>query len=300
MTSSTSELGPRAAWVMAARPKTLYAAVAPVIVGSAVALAEGRFQLLPAVAALLGAVLIQIGANLANDVFDYEKGADTAGRLGPVRVTEAGLLSPKQVQRGMWLTFGLAALAGIYLTSVAGWPVLLIGILSIAAGIAYTGGPFPLGYHGLGDLFVFVFFGLVAVGGAYFVQARTLSSLAIWSAVPVGLIATALLGVNNLRDIETDRRAGKRTLAVRLGAQATRRYLLVLLTLAYLWAVIMVIAAAAPPGVLLTGLSLPHALSVARQILQKEGRALNRVLGATSQLEILYSLLLAAGLLLGR
>ncbi len=204
-------------WLLAARPKTLPAAASPAIVGSAVAFSVGKFHFGPALAALLGALLLQIGANLANDVFDFHRGADTQARLGPTRVTQAGLLTPTEVTRGMWVVFGLAAISGIYLTAVAGWLVVLIGVAAIAAAIAYTGGPFPLGYYGLGEIFVFIFFGLVAECGTVFVQAKGLSPLAWWSAVPMGLLVVNILVVNNLRDIETDRTAGKKTLSVRLG-----------------------------------------------------------------------------------
>jgi 1,4-dihydroxy-2-naphthoate octaprenyltransferase len=215
-------LSPLQVWMLAARPKTLPAAAAPVIVGSAAAFVDGAFQPLPALAALLAALLLQIGANLANDVFDFHKGADTQERLGPVRVTQSGMLSPEQVMGGMWVTFGLAALLGLYLAWVGGWPIILIGVASIAAAILYTGGPFPFGYYGLGDLFVFIFFGLVAVCGTYYIQVAALTPLAIWSSIPMGLLITAILVVNNLRDIDTDRQAGKRTLAVRLGTEGAR------------------------------------------------------------------------------
>ncbi|HEX6276792.1 MAG TPA: 1,4-dihydroxy-2-naphthoate polyprenyltransferase, partial [Polyangiaceae bacterium] len=205
------------AWVMATRPPTLLAAVVPVAVGTAVAAAEGSARTGPALAALVGALLLQIGANFANDVFDFEKGADTAERLGPVRAVQAGLLSPRSVRRGMFVVFALALLVGAYLTSVAGPAVVVIGLASIAAAVLYTGGPYPLGYHGLGELFVLLFFGFVAVAGTAFVQLGNVPGLAWWAAVPVGALATAILVVNNLRDIATDAPAGKRTLAVRFG-----------------------------------------------------------------------------------
>ncbi len=220
-------------WMLASRPKTLPAAAAPVIVGSAAAFYEGAFHPGPALAALFGALLLQIGANLANDVFDFHRGADTAERLGPTRVTQAGLLSPRQVLVGMWICFGLAAILGVYLTLVAGWPVIVIGLTSIVAAIAYTGGPFPLGYYGLGDAAVFLFFGLAAVCGSYYVQALKLDWLAFWSALPMGFLITAILVVNNLRDIETDRAAGKRTLAVRFGAGGARKEFLYLVVGAF-------------------------------------------------------------------
>ena len=222
MNADTARLSYTQRWLIASRPKTLPAATVPVIVGTAAAFKDNVFQFGPALAALLGALLIQIGANFANDVFDYKKGADTAERLGPTRVTQAGMLSPGQVYAGMVVVFGLATLIGVYLVLVAGWAVILIGVFSILAALAYTGGPFPLGYNGLGDIFVFIFFGLVAVCGTYFVQAGTLGALAWWGALPVGFLATAILVVNNLRDVKTDRIAGKKTLAVRFGESGAR------------------------------------------------------------------------------
>src|SRR5580692_1531577 len=207
-------------WLLACRPATLVAAFVPVAVGAACAVADAHFRAGPALAALLGAVFIQIGTNLANDVYDFERGADTAERLGPTRAVQAGLLTARQVRAGMVVAFGLATLAGAYLVSAAGWPVVAIGVLSVASGIAYTGGPYPLGYHGLGDVFVMAFFGFVAVCGTVFVQAHEVPLLAWLAAVPVGAIATAVLVVNNLRDREQDARAGKRTLAVRFGRRA--------------------------------------------------------------------------------
>ncbi len=209
-------------WVLAARPKTLPAAAAPVLVGSAAALVGGGFHLGVFCAALLAALLLQVGANLANDVFDFHKGADAHQRLGPTRVTQAGLLLPEQVYRGMWLVFGVASLLGLYLIWMAGWPILVIGVASILAAIAYTGGPFPFGYYGLGEFFVFLFFGLAAVCGTYYAHLHSLDILAIVSSLPMGFLITAILVVNNLRDIETDRLAGKRTLAVRLKVPGTR------------------------------------------------------------------------------
>src|SRR5882724_6200886 len=209
--------GSLGAWVLASRPKTLSAAAVPVLVGTACAAGRGSLRWGPALAALLGALLLQIGANFANDVFDYEKGADTAARLGPTRAVQAGLLSARSMRLGMGLVFTLALGLGLYLTSVAGYVILVIGCASIASAIAYTGGPYPLGYHGLGDVFVFLFFGLVAVCGTVFVELGRVPGLALFCALPVGALATAILVVNNLRDRETDLGAGKRTLAVRFG-----------------------------------------------------------------------------------
>lgn len=285
-------------WMLAARPKTLPAAAAPVVLGTALAYADGVFKAGPALAALAGALLIQIGTNFANDYFDYRQGADTHERLGPLRVTQAGLLAPEAVARGMWVAFGLAALIGIYLIATAGWPVILIGLASILAGIAYTGGPFPLGYNGLGDLFVFIFFGLIAVGGTYFVQAGTVTIHVLLSSAPVGLLATAILVVNNLRDIRTDRAARKMTLAVRLGERGTRLEYVILLAAAYLIPAGMVAGGAAPAGVLLSWLTLIRAYRLVRFIFKEQGRPLNRALAGTGRLEIEFAVLFSAGLFL--
>src|SRR5689334_19208680 len=209
-------------WVMAARLRTLPAAIAPVLVGTSLAGTEDRFRVGAFIAALLGAIFIQVGTNLSNDYSDARRGADTEDRLGPVRVTAGGLVPPRAVLTATYVSFGLAVLCGIYLIAVAGPVLLLIGAASILAGVLYTGGPRPYGYEGLGELFVFLFFGLVAVTGSYYVQIQHLPWQAFALAVPVGLIASAILVVNNVRDLETDRRAGKRTLAVRLGRERTR------------------------------------------------------------------------------
>ena len=209
-------------WLMAARPRTLPAAVAPVLVGTALAATEGTFKSLTFVAAMLGALFIQVGTNLSNDYSDARRGADTEDRLGPVRVTAGGLVPPRQVLVATYVAFGLAVLAGAYLIATAGWELLLIGVASILAGVLYTGGPRPYGYEGLGEVFVFLFFGVVAVTGSYFAQVEQLTWEAFVLAVPVGLLASAILVVNNVRDLETDRRAGKRTLAVRLGRDRGR------------------------------------------------------------------------------
>ncbi len=296
---SVVDLSPLQIWILAARPKTLPAAAAPVIVGVGTALAEGVFRAGPATAALLGALLIQIGTNFANDYFDFQKGADNEARLGPTRVTQAGLLAAREVAAGMWIAFGLASLAGLYLIFQAGWPVLLIGLASILAGIAYTGGPFPFGYHGLGDFFVFVFFGPVAVVGTYFVQSGAASPAAVWSSLPIGSLATAILVVNNLRDIETDAIAGKHTLAVRLGRSGTRLEYLLLGVISYLVPLGMWLAGLAPALVLLSWLTFPLFYSLLRKVNQEEGRALNAALAGTSRLELLFAILFTAGLLLG-
>ena len=287
------------AWLLATRPATLPAAVVPVLVGTAAGAAEGAFRAGPFVAALLAALLIQVATNFANDYSDFHRGADTAERLGPTRVTQSGLLSPRQVRRGIIIAFGLAVLLGLYLVWVGGWPILVIGVLSIVAGLAYTGGPWPFGYHGLGDLFVFVFFGLVAVTGSAYLQTGRWTALALAAAVPVGLLVTNILVVNNLRDLPTDRVAGKGTLAVRLGARATRLQYAVLAAAAYLVPLGLALAERAPRWVLLTWLTLPLAAALVRQVLGGlAGRELNAVLKRTGQLEMAFGVLLAAGLLL--
>jgi len=270
------------------------------MVGTAVAISEHVFSFWPALAALLGALLIQIGTNFANDVFDYKKGADTTKRLGPIRVTQAGLLSPREVVAGMWVVFGLAALVGLYLIVVGGWPILAIGILSIISGLAYTGGPFPLGYNGLGDLFVFIFFGLVAVGGTYYVQALTVSAAAVWAAVPMGLLATAILVVNNLRDIDTDRAAGKKTLAVRFGVRGVQTEYTLLLGLSYAVPVIMWLTDVSSPWVMLSWLSLRLVRPLLDLVMHESGRVLNQALAGTARLELVYAFLLSAGFIAGR
>src|SRR5437868_12821772 len=209
-------------WLMAARVRTLPASIAPVLVGTALAGYAGTFHPLRFVAALIGAVFIQVGTNLSNDYSDARRGADTEDRLGPVRVTAGGLVPPRQVLVATYVTFGLAVACGAYLIAVAGWELLAVGAASILAGVLYTGGPRPYGYEGLGEVFVFLFFGVVAVAGSYFVQVQELPWQAFVCAVPVGLLASAILVVNNVRDLESDRRAGKRTLAVRLGRARAR------------------------------------------------------------------------------
>ena len=282
-------------WMMAARPKTLPAAASPVIVGAAIAWHNGAFQLMPALAALLAALLLQIGANLANDVFDFFRGVDTAQRLGPQRVTQSGLLRPAQVMAGMGVVFGLAALLGIYLIWKAGWAVLGIGLASILAALAYSGGPLPFGYFGLGDLAVFLFFGPVAVCGTYFIQAGTVSREAAAASIPMGLLTTAILVVNNLRDIATDRATGKRTLAVRLGEAGSRWEYAVCLVLAYLAPLAMAAVKIGPWWGLLAWVSIPAGLRVWRMVSTTTGRGLNQALAGTGQLELLYGLMFGLG-----
>lgn len=296
--STTIEAGSGAAWLLASRPKTLPAAVVPVAVGTSCAYALGSPAWDAALAALLGALLIQVGTNFANDVFDHEKGADTDDRLGPTRAVQAGLLTPGQVRRGMAVAFLLATLAGFYLWSVAGWPIFAVGIVSILAGIAYTGGPFPLAYNGLGDVFVMVFFGFVAVCGTAYVQVGGVPRLSLLAALPVGGLATAMLVVNNLRDETTDRAAGKRTLVVRFGRRQGLVQYPVMLLLAYGSVLALALLPEGGPGALLPLLTVPLAWRLFGQLRSQTGSALNDTLSGTARLLLLFGLLLAVGLVL--
>ena len=284
-------------WWLAIRPKTLPAAASGVVMGSALAWADGSFQIGPVSAALCVALLLQIGSNVANDVFDFERGADTSERQGPLRVTQAGLLTPAQVKRGMWVIFGLAAMCGLYLATLRGWVIIAIGLAAILSAIAYTGGPFPLGYYGLGDVFVFIFFGIVAVTGTYYVQAGSVSLAAWWMSVPVGLIITAILVVNNLRDIENDRVAGKHTLAARLGVRGARVEYVLCMAIAYLLLPVLVLLNIVPVFSLLAWLSIPIAWKTLRVVFTQEGRPLNAALAGTGQTAFLYSVLFWVGML---
>jgi 1,4-dihydroxy-2-naphthoate octaprenyltransferase len=289
------EIGEREAWVLAARPKTLPAAVAPVAVGIGLAIRDGAFRPTPALAALAVALLLQIGVNLANDYFDWHKGVDGAERMGPTRVTQSGLIAPERVRLGMIITFGAAAIIGAYLAISGGWPVLAAGAAAILTALAYSGGPFPLASHGLGDVAVFIFFGLVAVGGTYYVQARRLTWMTAICATPPGLLITAILVVNNLRDIVTDRAAGKTTLAVLLGETGSRIEYIALLGAAYLIPPIMVLTGAIRVWGLLPLLTLPLAAMLIREIMTISGRTMNRTLAGTARLALVYSLLFAVG-----
>jgi 1,4-dihydroxy-2-naphthoate octaprenyltransferase len=295
-TSATREVRGLRVWLLAARPRTLPVAVAPVLVGTAIAYAQGAAQLLPALAALFGALLLQIGANFANDLFDSEKGADGDDRLGPPRAMQLGLVGAREMRRAIALAFAAAALAGAYLVAVGGWPVVAIGVASIATALAYTGGPFPFGYRGLGDIAVFCFFGPVAVAGSHYVQALEFSPVALVAAIPIGALATAILVVNNLRDIETDARVGKRTLAVRIGPRATRIEYLALLVLAYALVPDFWLLDVTSAWVMLPLLTLPRALQLARRIAAPaDGPTLNQALADTAQLTLAFALLFAIG-----
>lgn len=295
MSFVVTPIGPLKAWILASRPRTLPAAWTPVVVATALAWRDSVVDWLPALAALVGATFIQIGTNFANDYYDFIKGADTAERVGPIRVTQSGLIAPSAVLRATAIAFALAFLVGIYLVAVGGWPIVWLGLASLLCGWAYTGGPYPLGYNGLGDVFVMLFFGFGALCGTYWVQAQTLTPDVLALSVPVGALATAIIVVNNLRDADTDVHAGKRTLAVRFGRPFVRAEYVVLLILAF----------GVPLGMaLLQGtwllalplLCMPLAIGPVRSVLRDEGPVLNATLGATARLLLIHGVLLSLGL----
>ncbi|MEX2466826.1 MAG: 1,4-dihydroxy-2-naphthoate polyprenyltransferase [Gemmatimonadota bacterium] len=293
-------ISPARAWLLAARPRTLTAAVAPVAAGTGLAAYHGVAALGPALAALVGAALIQIGTNLANDYYDFIRGGDTDERVGPMRVTQAGILKPEEVRRGMVFVLGLAVVVGAYLVWVGGWPILAIGLASVACAVLYTGGPFPLAYHGLGDLFVFVFFGLVAVGGTYYVQGLAWPPDAWLVGVGLGAVSTAILVVNNLRDIPTDTRAGKRTLAVRIGPGATKAEYVLLLLMAFAVPPVGMWILGWPSTALAVLLVVPVAIRPLRTVFTYERpQELLPTLGQTARVVALYGGLLALGLAVG-
>ena len=287
-------------WLMAARPRTLPAALAPVLVGTAAAVdASHELRVGAFVAALIGSIFIQVGTNLSNDYSDARRGADSADRLGPVRVTSSGLVAPRRVLVATWVAFGIAVVAGIYLIAVAGIVILIVGVASILAGVLYTGGPRPYGYEGLGELFVFLFFGLVAVNGSYYVQLERLDWLPFGLSLAVGFLVTAILVVNNVRDIETDQRAGKRTLAVRMGRQRTRRLYALLLAAAFVAVPVTLLAAGGPAWGLLSLGAAPLARRPLQAVMTRtDGPSLNGALAGTGALLAAFSVLLAAGLVI--
>ena len=284
-------------WILASRLKTLPAAISPVLVGVSLAIHDGEFKPFIAFMTLLAAVLIQIGANFANDVYDFLKGSDREDRLGPTRATQSGLIPPENMKKGMCLVFAMAICVGFYLASIGGWPIVWIGLASIASAIAYTGGPYPLGYHGWGDVFVFIFFGIIAVPGTYYLQFGIVSYDSILLGIPLGALSTAILIVNNLRDADTDIKSDKRTLAVRLGKPFVK--------IEYI--VMMVIAFATPIYILqfwdefslyIILFLFPISIQHIQSLYTKTGEALNEVLVDTAKFLFHFSLLLSIGLIL--
>ncbi len=286
------------AWLLAIRPKTLPAAVGPILVGTAVAIHEGGFHAGITLVALLVALLLQIASNLANDVLDFRKGADTQERLGPTRVTQGGLIPQRQVAIATALVLAAAMVLGLVLVWRGGWPILLLGAAALVAAVAYTGGPAPLGYLGLGEVFVFIFFGVAGVAGSAYVQTLDLTPLALIASVPVGCLVTGILVVNNLRDIDTDRSAGKRTLAARFGARFARAEYAVLLAIAYLTPPLLWLLGEIGPWFWLPLLTLPVAIPLARRVGTTSGRALNPLLGQTARLSLLFAIPFAGSIVL--
>jgi 1,4-dihydroxy-2-naphthoate polyprenyltransferase len=298
MAATASGTSPLRIWLMAARVRTLPAAIAPVLVGTALAGAGGIFRIGPFIAALLGSILIQIGTNLANDYSDARRGADTDDRLGPVRVTAGGLVPPRQVLIATYVTFGLAVVCGLYLVFAAGIELLFVGVASIAAGVLYTGGPKPYGYEGLGEIFVFLFFGVAAVSGSAFAQLKGWPAEAFLLAIPVGLLAAAILVVNNVRDMDSDRRAGKRTSAVRLGRERARTLYGLTLYVPYLAAPLPWLLGDLSPWLLVAWLTLPLAIRLVRTVrTHADGPTLNEALAQTGMLQLAFCVLLSAGVL---
>ena len=286
-------------WFLASRPKTLWAGIAPVIIGSALAFGDGKFHLMSAFAALVASLLIQIATNFSNDYYDFIHGADTKERIGPTRITQSGLVKPRIVKIAFILTFFLAFIIGLYLIWRGGWPILTIGILSIILGILYTGGPYPLGYHGLGDIVVLIFFGPVAVGGTYYVQALEITPVVLIAGLSPGLLSMALLTVNNLRDIHTDRKAGKRTMAVRFGEFFTRMEYLISITFACLIpAILFLIKADHPYALATTFVFIPAIPSIYSIFMKQIGPDLNHILANTGKLLLLYSVVFSIGWIL--
>ena len=284
-------------WLIAIRIKTLPAAISPVLLGTALAFHDGDSNPFTFLMTLLAAVLIQIGANFANDVYDFEKGSDREDRLGPQRATQSGLIPPEDMKKAMWRIFALAIGVGFYLAYVGGWPIVIIGLASIAAGIAYTGGPYPLGYHGFGDIFVFLFFGLIAVPGTYYLQTGSVTEFSLWLGAVMGMLTTAILVVNNLRDRDADIISGKKTLAVRFGETFSKIQFILLVMLPFLlpfhlwrqWDKM---------SFLLTLFTLPIAVHLIIQLFNNTGADLNKVLAGTARFLFIFTLLLSAGLII--
>jgi len=285
-------------WLLAARLQTLYAIISPVIIGSVLAHIDGSSNLFLTLVILLAAILIQIGTNFVNDVYDYEKGSDNEDRLGPIRVTQSGLISPKKMKIATILIFVLAILIGIYLVNIGGVPILLIGILSIISGVAYTAGPYPIGYVGLGDIFVFIFFGLIAVSGTYYLHTNEISGISLLLGVGMGMLSNALLVINNLRDIETDKKSGKKTLAVRFGYKFSRiQYIFLIVTPVlvpiYLWYIF-------EKDILIIIMLFLFIISVrlATKAFYTKGKNLNYILFETSQYQLFFTILICIGMLI--
>ena len=285
-------------WIIAGRPKTLLAAIVPVVVGTALAINKGKFVLLFSVIALLCSLLIQVGTNFTNDLYDFLKGADSEDRKGPLRVLAAGLISVKEMKIGVVFIFSAAFILGLILVYEAGPVILVIGILSIIAGITYTAGPFPLAYNGLGDIFVFMFFGIAGTTGTYYIQVKEFSMVSFLTSIPVGALITDILVVNNYRDIEEDKAAGKRTLAVIFGKDFTRFQFIFLILTSFAIPAVLYFFFDFKYWILLPYLTFPIAYKLIIMLYTLEGFQLNKTLELTAKLSALYGFLFAAGLIL--
>jgi 1,4-dihydroxy-2-naphthoate polyprenyltransferase len=296
--SSAQNISKWETWVLASRPKTLLASAVPVIIGSSIAVFDNEFKPIAAFFALICSALIQIGTNFVNDLYDFLHGTDKKDRVGPTRVLAAGLVTPNEMKIAITIIFGLSFLLGLYLVYVGGWIILLIGILSIMAGIAYTAGPLPLAYNGLGDIFVFIFFGFVGTVGTYYVQALQLTPLVFWVSVPVGALITNVLVVNNYRDIDEDKLNGKHTLAVKWGEKFTRLQYVVFTVISYAILLVVYFTYKQELIIFLPVLSLPLAIKLIKMIYTLEGKELNKTLELTAKLSAIYGILFALGILL--
>ncbi len=296
--SAVKDISKFESWILASRPKTLPAAIAPVLVGTALAIQVGKFNLFAFLTALVCSVLIQIGTNFVNDLYDFLSGKDGETRLGPQRALASGLITINEMKFAIYFTFITTFILGMYLVYIAGWVIFLVGVLSIFAGIAYTAGPYPLAYNGLGDIFVFIFFGFVGTVGTYFAQTLELSGLAIWASIPVGALITNILVVNNYRDIDEDKVSGKNTLAVKFGRTFTRIQYLTFMILSYAILIVVYFTYKQSITIFLPLVSLPLAIKLIRMIFVLKGTDLNKTLELTAKLSALYGLLFAIGILL--
>ncbi|MCZ7602171.1 MAG: 1,4-dihydroxy-2-naphthoate polyprenyltransferase [Melioribacteraceae bacterium] len=298
MLESTNQISKIESWLLASRPKTLPAAVMPVFVGTSIAIHDGLFNPIAAIVALLCSLLIQIGTNFVNDLHDYLKGSDKKDRLGPVRVLVSGLISENEMRIGIAVVFSTAFILGMYLVYLAGWFIFIIGVLSLIAGYAYTAGPYPLAYNGLGDIFVFIFFGFVGTIGTYYVQAQEITMLVFWSSIPVGALITNILVVNNYRDLEEDKIAGKNTLAVKFGSTFAKMQYLIFMILSYSILLLVYFTYKQSIYVFLPLLTLPIAIKLVSMIFKLSGKDLNSTLALTAKLSAVYGILFAVGILL--
>ncbi|MCX7611887.1 MAG: 1,4-dihydroxy-2-naphthoate polyprenyltransferase [Ignavibacterium sp.] len=285
-------------WILASRPKTLAAAIVPVMVGSALAIKQGKFFFSYSLIALLCSILIQIGTNFTNDLFDYLKGADTKKRKGPLRVISAGLISVKEMKLGIIIVYVLTFILGLYLVFSTDIVILIIGILSIVAGILYTAGPYPLAYNGLGDLFVFIFFGIIGTMGTYYLHHQEFTILSFLSSIPVGALITNILIVNNYRDIEEDKLSGKKTLAVKFGKKFSRLEYIFFLSISLLIPVVFYLLFDFNYAILLPILSIPISIKLINMIFKYQGEELNKTLELSAKYSALYGLLFSIGLVL--